>query len=291
GGAGAKARLRGRGDGGGLRPADAAHRQFRRRRDRGRHRGPRADPGVVVPDCAGAQGRPAEDRARRLRAAAAADPPRSPRGRACQRACTRVRRFRRGTTAPGCGGECVWAPTTGLTNSVAPLVWKDFTQQLRSRRRRADLCNANAGGESKASVSFRLDAGLLHDRAPFAISEASRMASSARVEAVTGALIASYRCFTDGCASAASVSSWILVTISAGVLAGTNSPHQVVTSYPGTVSPMVGISGAAGERLAEVTANPLIVSLWTCGSTPGRLLNIASARAGMRWFRARPAPR
>ena len=42
--------------------------------------------------------------------------------------------------------------------------------------------------------------------------------------------------------------------MSAAVLTGTNKPHHADTSYPGTVSAIVGISGAAGERLAEVTA-------------------------------------
>ena len=53
-----------------------------------------------------------------------------------------------------------------------------------------------------------------------------------------------------------------LFLISLGVFACTNKPHQPDTSYPGTVSSMVGISGAAGERFAEVTASPRIAPLW-----------------------------
>ena len=44
-----------------------------------------------------------------------------------------------------------------------------------------------------------------------------------------------------------------LAMISGGVPLGTEMPFQTLTSYPGTVSPMVGTSGNASERLAAVT--------------------------------------
>jgi hypothetical protein len=39
-----------------------------------------------------------------------------------------------------------------------------------------------------------------------------------------------------------------------GVAAGANRPHQDSTSNPGTVSPIVGMSGTAATRLRAVTA-------------------------------------
>src|SRR5262249_46329185 len=52
-----------------------------------------------------------------------------------------------------------------------------------------------------------------------------------------------------------------------------------------------GMSGAAGERFGDVTAMPRMVLLWCCDRTPGRLLNMASIRPGMRSFMASAAPR
>src|SRR5262245_24574293 len=123
------------------------------------------------------------------------------------------------------------------------------------------------------------------------VSDASRAASSAGVDAVTGAPMASYLSLTEGCSSAATASARILVAISFGVFACTNNPHQGDTSNPGIDSAIAGISGAAGERFGEVTAMPRMVLFWCWDMTPGRLLNIASTRPGMRSFMASAAPR
>src|SRR5262245_24470482 len=123
------------------------------------------------------------------------------------------------------------------------------------------------------------------------VSDASRAASSAGVDTVTGAPMASYLSLTEGCSSAATASARILVAISFGVFACTNNPHQGDTSNPGIDSAIAGISGAAGERFGEVTAMPRMVLFWCWDMTPGRLLNIASTRPGMRSFMASAAPR
>ena len=67
----------------------------------------------------------------------------------------------------------------------------------------------------------------------------------------------SYRSLTAGSRSIAATLSCIFVTMSRGVLAGTNSPYHDETLKPGTPdSAKVGISGASGERSAAEAASP-----------------------------------
>src|SRR5262245_26946814 len=58
------------------------------------------------------------------------------------------------------------------------------------------------------------------------LSDASRAASSAGVDTVTGAPMASYLSLTEGCSSAATASARILVAISYAVFSFTNNHHQ-----------------------------------------------------------------
>ena len=106
-------------------PADPAHRQFRRCRDRGRYRGARPDAGSLLPDRAGAQGRPACDRARRVRASAAADPSGASRRPPRRRARARLRGLRGRAVAGRSGGECEagerWMTTRQNTAAAAPM--------------------------------------------------------------------------------------------------------------------------------------------------------------------------
>ena len=54
---------------------------------------------------------------------------------------------------------------------------------------------------------------------------------------------------------AALISLLSLSMISDGVLRGAPMPYHWLTSYPGTVSLTVGISGSSPERVAVVTAS------------------------------------
>src|SRR5207247_7750468 len=56
-------------------------------------------------------------------------------------------------------------------------------------------------------------------------------------------------------------------TIAAGVLAGANTPYQVVIRYPGSpASSAVGTSGNAGRRPALETASARSLPERTCGA-------------------------
>jgi hypothetical protein len=60
--------------------------------------------------------------------------------------------------------------------------------------------------------------------------------------------------------------------MSGGVPAGAKNPNQELASYPLTpVSATVGNCGAAGERLAEVTASARIFPARTCDRYGGML--------------------
>src|SRR5476651_2277863 len=82
------------------------------------------------------------------------------------------------------------------------------------------------------------------------------------------------------CASAATASRLILLTMLVGVLAGTNSENHDDTSKPGTVSAIGGNSGATATLLAVVTAKPRSELLRMCGSEEVMLSNITSSRPG-----------
>jgi len=58
-----------------------------------------------------------------------------------------------------------------------------------------------------------------------------------------------------GVASAALIAQLSVSMISRGAPFDAPSPHHVLASYPGMLSPMVGTSGSVAARVAVVTAN------------------------------------
>src|SRR5262245_9831873 len=124
------------------------------------------------------------------------------------------------------------------------------------------------------------------------ISARRNVASSAGVEPTTTTPSCSSRSLVRGSVSAATISACIFRTTTGAVLAGANNAYQEETSKPGTpASAIGGRSGAAGVRLAVVTASPRSLPPRISGSTAPILLNITSTRPGSRSLRAGPAPR
>src|SRR5215468_4842310 len=112
------------------------------------------------------------------------------------------------------------------------------------------------------------------------ISALRMAASSSGVEPRTTTPRASSFCLVAGSVSAATVSACILRMISGGVFAGTKKAYQDETSKPGTpTSAIGGSSGAAGVRLAVVTARPRNLPPWISGS-PAAIGHVQHLDAG-----------
>src|SRR5262249_7446056 len=90
--------------------------------------------------------------------------------------------------------------------------------------------------------------------AHFSVSAAMNLPKSAGEPGSTMPPRSASRILILGSARPALISRLSLSMISAGVLLGVPSPSQALDSYPGTKSPMVGISGNASERIVVVTA-------------------------------------
>src|ERR1700752_1568414 len=88
------------------------------------------------------------------------------------------------------------------------------------------------------------------------ISDCRKAESSAGVEPFGTAPRSSKRDFTWGYASAALVSALSFAITSGDVFVGTKKANHELTSKPGTVSPIVGMSGMIGMRSRVVTASP-----------------------------------
>ena len=83
------------------------------------------------------------------------------------------------------------------------------------------------------------------------------------------------RSLMSAVASALTDSALSLAMISFGVPFGATNPNHDCTSKPATpASPIVGTSGAEGERCALVTANARSLPAFTCGNAEGMLSNI-----------------
>src|SRR6185437_12793106 len=99
-------------------------------------------------------------------------------------------------------------------------------------------------------------------------------------------------CFTVGSDSAAITSSWTFLTNSGGVLPGIYRHCPSDTSNPGNQdSETVGMSGAKGTRVADVTASARTVPPLICDITDGSVATITLTRPDIRSVSAGPPPR
>src|SRR6516162_628445 len=137
-------------------------------------------------------------------------------------------------------------------------------------RRASRLCGTAimkylGGGSSHSTLMFA----ALMIAPHFAVSALRYPLSSAGVEGLPTTPIASKLCFIDGCASAKSTSSWTFFTISVGVFTGRKMAYQEDTSNSDNpVSAIVGMSGAKGERVFDVTASARSAPFWACSHVP-----------------------
>src|SRR5215471_4019754 len=94
-----------------------------------------------------------------------------------------------------------------------------------------------------------------------------------------------------GEASHFDTSSLIFAMIAGGVPAGTSKPNHDEASNPGRPdSAIVGMSGNAGARVAEVTASARSFPDLICGNDGGRLWNINCAGPAIRSCNAGALP-
>src|SRR5207253_4692223 len=107
----------------------------------------------------------------------------------------------------------------------------------------------------------------------FSVSAAMSVAKSAVEPESTEPLRSVNRALILGSASAALISLLSLSMISAGVFLGATTPYQLLASYPGTKSDMVGTSGNASERVAVVTANERSLPALMCPIDSGKTSN------------------
>ena len=126
----------------------------------------------------------------------------------------------------------------------------------------------------------------------FAMSALTASASAPGAEATTTTPMASSFCLVAGSASAATVSALSLLTISGGVLAGTNNPiprGHVEAGHPGFRDGRQ--FRRDGDPLERGHGKSAHLPALTCGRLEARRLNITSTRPGMRSLNAGAAPR
>ncbi len=76
-----------------------------------------------------------------------------------------------------------------------------------------------------------------------------------------------------------------------GVFAGTSTPYQLLASKPGSpASATVGRSGNSAERLAVLTAIPLILPAFICGTAVAAVANTSCMLPATRSIIAGPPP-
>jgi hypothetical protein len=102
------------------------------------------------------------------------------------------------------------------------------------------------------------------------MNAAAQPTSSGHLDALSG-----NRSFTSRVSSTLLISVFSRAMIACGVFAGTRIPYQLVTSYPGSVSAIAGVSGSAVLRFALVTARPRSLPDLICGIAGSSGLNVS----------------
>src|SRR5262245_9074644 len=125
----------------------------------------------------------------------------------------------------------------------------------------------------------------------FSVSAAINLPKSAGESASTSPPRSASRVLILGSARPALISRLSLSMSSARVFLGAPSPSQALDSYPGTKSPMVGISGNASERLAVVTARARSLPALTDSIDEGMVGNMTCTCPARRSVSAGAAPR
>src|SRR5262245_35525725 len=125
----------------------------------------------------------------------------------------------------------------------------------------------------------------------FSVSSAQNLAKSAGGSASTPPPRSASRALMFGLARPPLISLLSLYTLSIVVAFDEPTQYQVLASYPGTDSLMVGTSSIASERVAALTPSARSLPVLMCPTAEGMEIKLTCTCPAMRSLSAGPPPR